>query len=491
MRIKPIARRLAATTAAAALVLLTATVPATTVEAQPHTPAGPKPPPLDPSVGAPIPSNGPDHDDYVPKKQCVRSLDDGTTNVPNEPWGQKQLQIREAHKFARGRDVPVAVIDTGVKDTHEYLGGRVRGVGDYVVKGEQGIKDCDGHGTEVAGIIAADITDERIGFRGVAPDARILSIRQSSSNYSRKPKVPEPGNENMEEVTAGNLTTLAQAIMQAAQAGAKVINMSVNDCRPAAIGQITQQEQKLQAAIKQAVDVYDAVLVTSAGNTGGGKACPQSPKDAANGPDPQKPVTIVNPPWFSDDVLSVAAVQENGEVAEFSIQGPWISVAAPGTKIISLNPTGKGLANKQQGKNEGQLDDINGTSFAAPYVAGLAALVRERFKNLNARQVMERIKYTAMHPAAAGGRDNRVGHGMINPVAALTVMIPSESGIAPAKASYEPLDMPAPAAKDWTPMQVALIGAGGGVGVLLLTMFVVHTVRRNRRDPHIAPRGHA
>ncbi|MFL6124720.1 MAG: serine protease, partial [Actinophytocola sp.] len=124
-------------------------------------------------------------------------------------------------------------------------------------------------------------------------------------------------------------------------------------------------------------------------------------------------------------------------------------------------------------------------------VAGLAALVRQKYPDLTARQVMNRIKSTAAHPAANGGHDNLVGYGMINPIAALTAFIPAEKGIAPDKAVAVPFTMPPAHSRDWTPMQVAMIGSGGGLGVLLLTLFVVHTVRRNRRDAEEAgPRHH-
>ena len=161
-----------------------------------------------------------------------------------------------------------------------------------------------------------------------------------------------------------------------------------------------------------------------------------------------------------------------------------MTVAAPGTGIISLDPTTNDrLVNVQV--VDGKPQDIRGTSFAAPYVSGLAALIRSYRKDLTAKQVADRIKLTAIHPAAPGGRDNRIGYGMINPIAALTAAIPGEQGVQP----DQPLDMkaelPGPVVKNWAPMQVAVIGSAGGLLVLLLTLFVVHTVRRNRRDREV------
>ena len=94
---------------------------------------------------------------------------------------------------------------------------------------------------------------------------------------------------------------------------------------------------------------------------------------------------------------------------------------------------------------------------------------------------MNRIKQTASHPAATGGHNSLVGYGMINPIGALTTLIPAEEGIAADKAVDVPFEMPPPHERDWAPEQVAMIGAGGGLGLLLLTLFIVHTVRRNRR----------
>ncbi|MET1071478.1 MAG: S8 family serine peptidase, partial [Umezawaea sp.] len=119
--------------------------------------------------------------------------------------------------------------------------------------------------------------------------------------------------------------------------------------------------------------------------------------------------------------------------------------------------------------------------FASPYVAGIAALVRERFPDLTARQVMDRLTMTAQHPGNPNGKDHKVGAGMINPIAALTAELPSERAGAKAP-DIKPLntDLGPGNHKDMTPLVVALSGTGIGVGLLLLTLFVVHTVNRNR-----------
>jgi membrane-anchored mycosin MYCP len=415
--------------------------------------------------------------DYAHATGCVESTNQ-TVTLENKPWGQDVLRFDELPRFATGAGQTVAVIDTGVNE-HDFLDGRLLHGPDYVDGQPEGsLDDCDGHGTEVAGIIAANPNTDDIGFRGIAPGANILSIRQSSGNYEFK----DPNDNSKAPVKAGNLRTLAMSIIRAVEMGATVINMSVDSCRPVSSGEINQGELDVYAAAKWAVEQRNVVLVASAGNLEEG-TCTQQ-----NSSDPKNPTLVVTPPWFSEYVISVAAMGKDGAVADFSIQGPWVSVAAPGTEIISLDPVNETSLANQTFDQQGKRSPIQGTSFAAPYVAGLAALVREEFPDLSAKQVMHRIKSTASHPASNGGRDNLVGHGMINPVAALTQSIPAENGEEPDQAVDMPFEMPPPYERNWAPMQVAMIGTGGGVGLLLLTLFVVHTVRRNRREPEGPPR---
>jgi membrane-anchored mycosin MYCP len=497
-----------------------------------------EPPPLPSSPDVPGDNGGNPVEQYQPSKSCVQRELGQNTLLQTRPWGQGHLQIEELHKLmlsakgSIGGGIKVAVIDTGVTE-HPYLKGRVESGGDYVSQADRGLLDCDGHGTEVAGIIAAD-TPSNIGFKGVAPNARIVSIRQSSQNFKPADKTSAPpappstgqpgqpptsspggqppsssqqpsgsqlppstggngttsgqsasdgtgpqqgkgGRQQGEEGTAGTVDTLAMAVVRAANTpGVGVINMSVDNCRKSLGGLITPGERKLQAAIRYAVD-RNVVVVAAAGNTT--DSCQQN-----TGPDPNQPNSIVTPPWFSDDVLSVGAIQRDGGIAPFSVNGPWVSVAAPGTEIISLDPA-KGsdlLAN--QSIEDGQAQAIQGTSFAAPYVTGVVALVRAMYPRLSARQVMNRIEETAQHPGAFGGRDNFVGHGVINPMAALTAIVPSEEGIRAPQAVQLPSGMPPPQNKDWTPVIVAVAGTGGGLIALLITLFVVHTIRRGKPE---------
>ncbi|PWV82758.1 membrane-anchored mycosin MYCP [Prauserella marina] len=476
-----------------------------------------EPPPVVPGM-LPEPSGRPDQH-YRQSVECVKRDLDRNVDLPNTPWGQRYLRLDDVHqlmegtvgsagKDGEGNPLRVAVIDTGIAAGHPYFGGRVKPGADYVAEGQggAGLEDCDGHGTEVAGIIAAS-TPHDIGFRGVAPDAEIISIRQSSQNYEpddsgttqrssqgepprEKPQGDgEPGQDGAGEPTgtsqmdggrtqgkegsAGTLDTLAQAVVQATRMGVDVMNISINNCRPGN-GGITPDEQALQAAVKNAVD-QDVVVVTAAGNIG--EDCQQNDQS-----DAFVPRSVVTPPWFADDVLSVAAIDESGGVADFSMRGPWISVAAPGTAIISVDPAegSTGLANMTV--EGGETKPIQGTSFAAPYVTGLAVLVRAKYPDLSAREVMNRITSTAQHPAAPGGRDNFVGYGVIDPMAALTAMVPEEEGVADASTVALPSDMPPGNVGGSMPMIVALTGSGGALAALLVALFVTHTIRRNRTE---------
>lgn len=460
-------------------VLVPAASTAAPVSAQPAseppaTGSGPTPPPLDGDRSVPADDGRPDVA-YTQKSSggCIGSLP-SEVKLDAIPWGQKVLQFEEVHKFANGAGQTIAVIDTGVSP-HAFLGDRLSGGGDYVQQGGDGLDDCDGHGTEVAGVIAADPRDESVGFRGIAYRSRIVSIRQSSEKFEFKPPNDRDGREN-----AGSLATLAKAVVNAARRNVDVINMSVDTCR-LATKEFSEGERDLQRALRFAVEDKDVVVVASAGNQPSGRDC-----QGQNNADPDNPRYIVSPPWFSEYVLSVAAVQPDGSVAAFSMHGPWVSVAAPGTDIVSLDPRDRTrLINRTPGPT-GELGAIQGTSFAAPYVAGLAALVRQRFEQrgtpLSARQVMDRIKGTASHPAAADGHDSKVGFGMVNPVGALTAKLPGQEGISADEAVAAPFEPPAAQPRDWTPEKVAVIGSGGGLGLLLLTLFIVHTVRRRRRD---------
>ncbi len=128
-------------------------------------------------------------------------------------------------------------------------------------------------------------------------------------------------------------------------------------------------------------------------------------------------VTVaVSPAWYDDYVLTVGSVNAQGEPSAFTLAGPWVDVAATGEAVTSLSPFGDGTVNRLGGQH-GSIP-ISGTSYAAPVVSGLAALIRARFPTLTARQVMQRIESTAHHPPA--GWDPLVGNGTVDALAAVS-----------------------------------------------------------------------
>jgi membrane-anchored mycosin MYCP len=321
--------------------------------------------------------------------------DEPAAGVPDT--GAERLQLSAVHRLATGIGVVIAVIDTGVHPDARF-GTRLRGGGDYLTGGD-GLDDCDGHGTAVAGILAAAaLPGAGAGFTGIAPAAELIAIRQSS------PAFQVPGRDGVPRA-AGDVATLADAIVLAVREGADVINISEAVCLPAE--QAAGQGRAIQAALRYAARA-DVVVVAAAGNVGVGSCA------AADGAARDQ---VSLPGWYGDDILAVGAVGPDDAPAAFTVPGPWVDAAAPGTGLRSLavagGTTGAG---------------VEGTSFAAPWVSGLAALVRERYPDLTAAQVVHRILATARR--APGG--DALGHGVVDPLAALTAvpaaLVPDQPG---------------------------------------------------------------
>ncbi len=305
---------------------------------------------------------------------------------------RNSIAMQRVWQLTRGGGQRVAVIDTGIQP-HPRLPAVLPG-GDYVSTGD-GKQDCDGHGTLVAGIIAAAPGDHD-GFTGIAPEVTLMSIRQSSTKFGPSDSPSSTG--------VGDVTTLAMAVRTAADLGASVINISSVAC-----AESTFDDRTLGAALSYAVDVKDAVVVAAAGNVGGAGQCPA--QNTAS-----QPRVIASPAWYDDYVLTVASVNDDGAASAFSLNGPWVDVAAPGEGVISLDRTGPGVVDTMPGPL-GPVA-ISGTSYAAPVVSGLAALVRSRFPRMSARQVMRRIENTAHKPAA--GWNPAVGNGVVDLLSAVS-----------------------------------------------------------------------
>ncbi len=313
------------------------------------------------------------------------------------------------------------------------------------------------------------------GVVGVAPHATIISIRQSSRAF--EPVNPPPADPNSDEkVKAGTLNTLARAVVHAANMGAKVINISVTSCLPAAS---STDQHALGAALWYAATVKDAVLVAAAGNDGEG-GCDNNPMyDPLDPSDPRdwhQVKVISSPAWFSDYVLSVGGVDAGGAPIDKSMSGPWVGVAGPATHIMGLSPQGGGPVNAYPPSRPGEKNmPFWGTSFSAAYVSGVAALVRAKYPQLTAHQVINRIVQSAHNPPA--GVDNKVGYGLVDPVAALTFNIPPGDKMPPGAQSRVITPPPPPPAPDHRARNIAI----GFLGAVIAGVLVVATAVRLRR----------
>lgn len=450
---------LAATTAM--LALATVSCPAAGAITPPELDAGAAPPSGAPGPVLPMAQRNP----------CVATgvlpgSDPGAVNQ-----NSSMLNLSGAWKYSRGDGQLVAVLDTGVRP-----GPRLPNVdpgGDFV-ETTDGLVDCDGHGTLVAGLIAGQPGDD--DFSGVAPGAPILSIRSTSARYAPR----DSGEDPLTARVALDVATLARAVVRAADLGARVINISAVTCLPA---NKTVEQTELGAALRYAAVDKDAVIIAAAGNNKAGlnpgSACPSNPlSDPGRPEDPRNwaGVTEISiPSWWQQYVLSVGSLNSTGTASNFTMAGPWVGIAAPGENITSVgNADGGGLANALPNE-QGELFPLNSASFAAAYVSGVAALVRSRFPELTAEQVVERL--TAGAQGAARAPSNLTGAGLVDAVASLTWDVSAASDVAGEPQPKPIAAPPQPAPPENTPRTVAFVGTG----VLALVAAVTAGVAAQRR----------
>ncbi|MCV7007441.1 type VII secretion-associated serine protease mycosin [Mycobacterium gordonae] len=380
------------------------------------------PPNIDPGA---LPPDGPPAP-AEPMRQFAYCTEVGVlpgTDFRVQPKYMEMLNLAEAWAFGRGGGVKVAVIDTGVSPHPRFP--HLVGGGDYAMAGGDGLSDCDAHGTIVASMIAAApaLPPQRglDAFSGVAPDMDLISIRQSSQAFGPRDS-PTGGPDPRARATIDDVETMARAIVHAANMGASVINISNVLCM--SVRNIADQ-RSLGAAVRYAAVDKNVVIVAAAGDTSK-KDCKQNPTF-----DPVQPgdrrdwsglTTVVTPSWLNDYVLTVGAVDSTGApLTNMSVAGPWVSIAAPGTDVVGLSPRDQNLINAVDGPDNSLLLPA-GTSFATAIVSGVAGLVRATYPQLSSHQIINRLIRTARPPA--GGVNNQIGYGVIDPVAALTWDVP-------------------------------------------------------------------
>ena len=365
---------------------------------------------------------------------CGPSYSAAAHPLTHVPWPLARLRPDLAWPLGRGQGVTVAVIDSGVSADPPVLSGQVLAGQDYVTTSGDGGCDDSGHGTMVGAIIAG--RDGTGPYHGIAPDAKILPVRvlQDTRQYPSDQVDP----------------LIAQGIRWAADHGANVINLSLNTSDSAAVRQ----------AVTYAL-ARDIVVVAAAGNEGG---------SAQQG--------SVEFPAALPGVLAVAGVDASGAHVASSNSASYVDVAAPGDDIEGPAPRGGGYAVFPQG----------GTSFAAPYVSGLAALLRGRFPTLPASAIVRRIQQTADHPP--GGWNDQVGYGGVDPYRALTEILADGAG-GRAAAGAGPLHASAASGSDTSPLAAVAVWTAAAVlaaaALVALGAYVLPRGRRRHWRPGRAP----
>ena len=281
-------------------------------------------------------------------------------------WGLKAVRAYDAWQVSKGKGVVVAVLDTGVDGTHPDLEGRV--LAGYSSLNELDIEagmnsDVDSHGTHVAGIIAG--SDDKKGITGVAPEAVILPVQVLG-------------------FSGGSDLTVAKGIDWAVANGAKVLNLSLGGGR-------NPFDKGGSLSCEAVGRAYDAgvVVVVAAGNS------------AASG-NPR------NEPASCRGALSVAAVDEVFNRAFFSSFDESVGISAPGRRVVSSIPVGADLP----------YASWNGTSMAAPFVSGVAALIIAKNPGISSSEVV-RILKDSSNDLGVTGSDPETGSGLVDAAAAV------------------------------------------------------------------------
>jgi type VII secretion-associated serine protease mycosin len=279
------------------------------------------------------------------------------------PWASQRYDQSILNALADGRGVTVAVIDSGVDPRNAQLQGAVQ-PGPDQLDGGGSVLDCVGHGTAVAGIIAAR-PSAATQFRGLAPAATILALRVSEQT------------ETGDGTTTGRRGTpagLANAIRDAVARHARVINLSLVSY---------SDDAAVRDAVRFAQD-SDVVVVAAVGN--GAEQGNRTPYPAAY-----------------DGVIGVGSIAPDGRRVPTSQTGPYVDLVAPGAQIVTTaTPDG--------------WSTVDGTSFAAPFVSAAAALLRQYRPELTAAQITAQLIATADGGHAGPG----YGAGVLNPYRALT-----------------------------------------------------------------------
>lgn len=292
-----------------------------------------------------------------------------TTNDPllNQQYGLQNtgpgawVRLAWDHSTKRGSGLIIAVVDSGVDLQHPDLIGQIQPGGWDFVNDDNNPDDDHGHGTHVAGIIAAKANNLQ-GIAGIAHNAKVLPVKVLNA------------------ANTGNTFNIAAGIVYAVDRGAKIINLSLGGPTPS-----TTTEGAIDYAVGRGV-----IVVAAAGNDG--------------------PGTTLYPAAF-DNVISVGAHDSTGATASFSSTNSQVDISAAGVDIISTIPISGATVTDPSGYRL-----LSGTSMAAPHVSGIVGLIVSAGVATTPATVTEALICGArdLNSATLPGRDDAMGWGVVD-----------------------------------------------------------------------------
>ncbi len=301
----------------------------------------------------------------IPRVNITIAPENSIALVPNDPlypelWGMRMIQANYTWDVTTGsKNVIVAVIDTGVDYTHEDLGAVNASIGWDFVNDDPNAMDDNGHGTHVAGIVAATINNN-VGVVGVAPGITVMPVKVLDARGS------------------GWTSDIASGITYAADHDAKILSMSFGSWFPS---------KAMEDATKYAVYTKGALAFAASGNDG---------------------MQLNTYPAAYNWVLAIAAVGYNGNRASYSNYGAFVDLAAPGGGNDG-NPS-HDILSTWPGNTYAY---AAGTSMATPHASGVAALYWSYNTSLTNAQVGRALIKNADDKGTAG-RDNYYGYGLVD-----------------------------------------------------------------------------
>lgn len=281
------------------------------------------------------------------------------------PWGVNRIGARLVNNLTEntGQGIRIAILDTGIDKDHECLSKNFKG-GYNFVDNNTDLTDLNGHGTHVAGIIAAE--DNDTGVIGVAPNAYIYSVKV------------------LDYTASGSASNIVAGMEWAAENDIQIINASLGS-------------DSNSISFRRSVEnVYNGgiLIVAAAGNSGNGMGTGDN----------------IDFPAKYNEVISVGATDINDKRARFSSTGPSLELSAPGVDIPSTLPKNK-------------YGTLSGTSMSAPHVTGVAALVMKANPGMANIDIRVRLQVTTQNIAKNGflSKKEWYGYGLVDAVKAVSL----------------------------------------------------------------------